>query len=105
MQAFAKRLRTLRQKCKLTQAELAERCGLHINQLARYETGKAQPMMQAIQRLCIALNCSADELLFDQPGKSLPPSLQQLLHKVAALPKKGQIHIHTTVEALIKWFQ
>ena len=62
---FADRLTTLRHEHGLTQATLAERAGLHISNIRRYEAGTNQPTLDALRQLTLALNTTADALLFD----------------------------------------
>lgn len=47
----------------MTQAQLAELVGVTPLQIRRYEAGDAQPMLQAIHGLAMALQCSADALV------------------------------------------
>lgn len=60
---FAQRLAAFRKERGLTQQALADRAGVHITQINRYETGDSQPMLDVIRRLAIALTVSADELI------------------------------------------
>jgi transcriptional regulator with XRE-family HTH domain len=62
---FAQRLTTLRHQHGLTQQVLAERSGLHISNIRRYEAGTNQPTLDAIRQLTLALNTTADALIFD----------------------------------------
>ena len=56
----------LGQLCKergLTQQSLADLAGVHLTQIQRYE-GAAQPTLDVMKKLAIALTASADWLLF-----------------------------------------
>ncbi|HEX6022419.1 MAG TPA: helix-turn-helix transcriptional regulator [Solirubrobacter sp.] len=46
----------------LTQAALAERVGVHVRQIRRYERGEQQPVLGVAVRLATALGVSLDEL-------------------------------------------
>ena len=61
---FPGRLAALRKERGLTQQLLAERVGIHVVQLRRYEGGASQPTLEVIRHLAVALSVSADELLF-----------------------------------------
>lgn len=61
---FPERLTALRKEKGLTQKALAERVGLHVMQVYRYESGASQPTLDVIRRLALALGTSADELVF-----------------------------------------
>jgi transcriptional regulator with XRE-family HTH domain len=60
------RLVAARRAAGLTQAELAERAGVHLTQLNRYEAGTSEPTLRVIRRLCVTLGLSADELVFGE---------------------------------------
>src|SRR5436309_493618 len=62
---FPERLATLRKDKGLTQQALAERAGIHVSQLRRYEAGGAQPTLDVLRRLAVALSVSADRIVFD----------------------------------------
>jgi transcriptional regulator with XRE-family HTH domain len=62
-QGFADRLRRIRQQQGLHQAQLAEKVGLHPNQIGRYERGTSQPSGEALKRLAGILGVSADYLI------------------------------------------
>jgi transcriptional regulator with XRE-family HTH domain len=72
---FPERLAKLRKDKGLTQLVLAERIGVHVSQLKRYEAGTSQPTLEVLRKLAVALGVSADVLLFDQtergPGEEL----------------------------------
>ncbi len=59
---FAERLKTLRKNAVLTQAQLAEKTGIHPSIITRYETAKAMPRQKAIEKLAYALNVSVSDL-------------------------------------------
>jgi transcriptional regulator with XRE-family HTH domain len=55
----------IRQRCRgrgLTQAAGAERTGVHVRQIRRYETGEQQPVLAVAARLAATLEVSLDEL-------------------------------------------
>jgi transcriptional regulator with XRE-family HTH domain len=46
----------------LTQSVLAERAGVHVRQIRRYESGEQQPVLAVAARLAAALDVTLDEL-------------------------------------------
>jgi transcriptional regulator with XRE-family HTH domain len=62
---FPERLATLRHAQGLTQQTLGQQVGIHVSQIRRYEQGTAQPTLDVIRRLTLALNTNADQLIFD----------------------------------------
>ena len=63
---FPQHLAALRKERGLIQQALAERVGMHISQIRRYESGQSQPTLDAIRKLALALRVSADMLLFEK---------------------------------------
>lgn len=60
---FCKRLRQLRERAGMTQAELERRSELPAMLISQYETGARAPRLANIKALIRGLGCSADELL------------------------------------------
>ena len=58
-----KYMKELRQKAGLTQAELAERVGIGMNTIARYERGEMAPSIQIAHGIAEVLGVSEAELL------------------------------------------
>ncbi|MCR4819303.1 MAG: helix-turn-helix domain-containing protein [Fretibacterium sp.] len=58
-----KYMKELRQKAGLTQAELAERVGIGMNTIARYERGEMAPSIQIAHSIANALHVTEAELL------------------------------------------
>lgn len=65
MASFGKRLAELRKTKGFTQNQLAELVNVHVTQLSNYELEKSQPTLEIIRRLALALDVTADELVFD----------------------------------------
>jgi len=49
------KLKRLREKAKLTQAEVAERAGIHVNYYARIERGEENPTYEKLESIKKAL--------------------------------------------------
>ena len=64
--AFSKRLGQLRKERGLTQQSLADLSSVHLTQIQRYESNTAQPTLEVIKKLAIALAASTDWLLFEE---------------------------------------
>ncbi|MDN3649151.1 helix-turn-helix transcriptional regulator [Reinekea marina] len=45
---------------------MAETIGIHVSQIKRYESGDTQPSLEVLRKIVLALNISADMLLFDE---------------------------------------
>jgi transcriptional regulator with XRE-family HTH domain len=69
--SFAETLAGLRRSKGFTQVALAERAGVNVSQLRKYEAGGSEPSLSALRRLAVALSCSTDDLVFGD-GPRLP---------------------------------
>ena len=63
--AFSERLGRLRKQRQLTQQALADLAGIHLTQIQRYEAGSAQPTLDVMKKLAVALTASTDWLIFE----------------------------------------
>jgi len=59
----ADRLRTLRHRAMLTQAELASHAGISRGAVSHLEKGRRQPMVTTLRGLCLALDCELGDLV------------------------------------------
>lgn len=75
--AFSKRLCQLRKERGLTQSGLADLAGVHLTQVQRYESGAAQPTLDVMKKLAIALTASTDWLLFEEDERGPDDQLKQ----------------------------
>ena len=57
------RLKELRKKENMSQAEFASVIGMAQQQYSRYETGEREPQLKHIRRICKTFNVSSDWLL------------------------------------------
>jgi len=90
-------LRGLRNKTKLTQSQLADISDVSMTQISKIERGESKnPELSTIKKLCLALNCSADDLLFDRKISGSNEKLKHYLDKAMRLSpydKKAIINI------------
>ena len=98
---FADRLATLRRDRGLTQAALANRAGLNISQLHRYEAGTSEPSLGALRRLAVALSVSADELVFGHTPRGAADEQLRLAFEATQFLDKRE---RETVTALLEAF-
>lgn len=73
--SFTSRLIALRKQRGLSQQAMADAIGIHANSWKKYETGQAQPSIDVLKKIAVALHVSTDFLLFDEhergPGDDL----------------------------------
>lgn len=58
-----KRIRALREKKGLTQAQVAEKAGIHVNYYARVERGEPNPRIPIIEKIAKALGVKSSDIL------------------------------------------
>jgi transcriptional regulator with XRE-family HTH domain len=98
---FPDRLAALRKQRSLTQQALAERVGIHVSQLRRYEGGGAQPTLDVIRRLAVALSVSADQLVFDTDERGPAPDLRLHLEAIQHLDEDEKAVVRTVIESVL----
>jgi transcriptional regulator with XRE-family HTH domain len=62
MATLGETIRTRRKELGLSQAELAQACGVHLRQIRRYESDEQQPVLTVAVQLAAALGLSIAEL-------------------------------------------
>lgn len=98
---FPKRLAELRKQHGLTQAQMAERVGVHVSQYKRYEAGTSQPTIEVFQRIVLAMNVSADALLFDDDERGPDNALRLHFEAVSRLSPEEQDTIISVIDGLL----
>jgi transcriptional regulator with XRE-family HTH domain len=106
LKILANKLKKVRSERGFSQADLAERSGLKINDISRYERGAVSPNLENFVKIAKALEVSADVLLFDAPPSAVsePPrnlKLWQRLQEVEALEKNDQEAVLRLIDAMI----
>jgi len=63
---FPTQLIQLRKQRSLTQQQMADEVGIHVNQIKRYEAGTTQPTLDALVKITKSLHISMDNLVFGE---------------------------------------
>ena len=87
---FASRLRAARLRAGLTQQAAAAAIGVTPSAYCGYETGKRQPDLARLARLCALYAVPADELLGLSPAPALTAAEQEHLSRLRALDTHGR---------------
>ena len=103
--SVASRLLTLRRHHGLTQQQMAERVGLHVNQIRRYEASGAQPSLEALKKIALAFNVSIDSLVFDDAERGPSNELALQFEAVSQLPSAEQKVVKEVLDGLIIKYQ
>ena len=60
---FGKNIRIARSKTKLTQQQVADKAGIHVNYYARIERGEENPSYEALEKIIKALGIKSSGVL------------------------------------------
>jgi transcriptional regulator with XRE-family HTH domain len=99
---FGDRLAALRKQRGLTQQAVAAAAGAHVTQIRRYEAGTSQPTLDVLRAIALALNTSADSLLFD-PDERGPetPALRLRMEALDQLDPDEQANVLAMIEGAL----
>ena len=98
---FNDRLVSLRKERGLTQQALADLVGMHISQIRRYESSQSQPTLDAIRKLAVALNVSADMLLFEKDERGPDEDLKLQFEAANRLDPEEKNVIRSVIESIV----
>lgn len=98
---FPNRLAALRKEQGLTQKSLAERVGVHVTQIQRYENGSIQPTLDVIRRLAVALSVSADLLVFDKDERGPDDQLRLEFEAISEFDPDEKAVVRKVLQGLI----
>lgn len=99
--SFPARLTTLRKQRNLTQQALADVLGMHLSQIKRYENATSQPTLEALKKITLVFNISADELIFDATERSPPENLRLHFEAVSQLAPEDQQTVLNVIDGLM----
>ncbi|HWH93961.1 MAG TPA: helix-turn-helix transcriptional regulator, partial [Baekduia sp.] len=85
----------------LTQQALSERADIHVTLLRRYEAGKTQPGLDALRKIALALNVSADQLLFDPDERGPSDDLRLQFEAVSRLDPDERNVVKSLIEGML----
>ena len=99
------RLIALRKEQGLTQQQMADIIGIHVNSLKKYEAGQAQPSLDVLKKIALALHVSTDFLLFEEHERVPKEEFALQLEAVSQMPEDEQMVIREVLESLIIKYQ
>ena len=99
------RLIALRKERGLTQQQMADSIGIHVNSLKKYESGQAQPSLDVLKKIALAVNVSTDFLLFEEHERGPSDELALQFEAVSQLPDEEQRVVMEVLESLIIKYQ
>lgn len=105
MMSLRERLIDLRKEQGLTQQQMADTIGIHVNSLKKYETGQAQPSLDVLKKIALTLHVSTDFLLFEEHERVPQDDLALQFEAIAEMPDGEQMVIREVLESLIIKYQ
>lgn len=99
--SFPERLAALRKEHGFTQQQMADKIGMHVSQLKRYESGASQPTIEVFRRIALALNVSADMLLFEADERGPDEHLKLQFEAVSKLDEKEREAVETMIAGVL----
>ena len=96
---YGQSIRRVRKALKLTQEAFAQKCGISLTSLRRYEANERQPNIGTIENMANALNMTLGEFLWSINDNSTPAK-QRLLTAFDQLNDEGQSKAVERVEEL-----
>ncbi|MGQ5525673.1 helix-turn-helix domain-containing protein [Chitinimonas sp. PSY-7] len=99
--SFPDRLSSLRKEQGLTQQQMADKIGMHVSQLKRYEAGTSQPTIDVFRRIALALNVSADMLLFEPDERGPTDRLKLQFEAISKLDEKEREALETVITGVL----
>ena len=99
--SIQERLISLRHERDLTQQQMADAIGVHVNQVRRYEAATTQPSLDVIKKIATAFNVTTDWLLFSDHERDLPNGLQLKFEAVSQMSEEDQRTIQSLIDGMI----
>jgi len=90
--SIQQRLISLRRERDLTQQQMADAIGVHVNQVRRYEAGATQPSLDALKKIAVAMSVTIDSLVFDEEERGPDEQLRLQFEAISHLsPEEKQV--------------
>ena len=99
--SFPQRLTALRKERGFTQQQMADKIGMHVSQLKRYEAATSQPTIEVFRRIALALNVSADMLLFEPEERGPEERLKLQFEAVSKLDERERDAVETVIASVL----
>lgn len=99
------RLIELRRERNLTQQEMADAIGVHVNQIRRYEAGTTQPSLDVLKKLAVSMNVTIDSLVFGEGERDPSDDLRLQFEAVSKMPEEERKIVKALLEGMIVKYQ
>ena len=99
--SFSTRFMSLRKEHGLTQPQMADKVGIHLTQVRRYESGEAQPSLDILKRIALTFNVSADWLIFEDGEREPQDELKLKFEAIKQMDEEELKSVTSILDALI----
>lgn len=99
---FAENLRKFRIEQGLTQIDLAEKCNISPKTLSSYETGRTEPNLGEIKKLCDVFHCSIAALTGTKEREASTISVDDIVLKLQDLSDDTLRKLIINIEAILE---
>ena len=101
MMSLPTRLITLRKEQGLTQQQMADTIGIHVNSLKKYEAGQAQPSLDVLKKIALTIHVRTDFLLFEAHERSPSDDLVLQFEALSQFDEEERKIAKAVLESLI----
>jgi transcriptional regulator with XRE-family HTH domain len=98
---FATRLAAARKQRGLTQQALADRVGVHVTQVRRYEAGTSAPTLDVLRNVATSLNVTIDSLVFEERERDPDEDLLLAFEATRHLDADEREMVKSLIEAVV----
>ncbi len=95
----------LRRERNLTQQEMADAIGVHVNQIRRYEAGATQPSLDVLKNIALTMNVTIDSLVFGEGERDPTDDLRLQFEAVSRMPEEEKKIVKALLEGMIVKYQ
>ena len=100
------KIKKLRKDRKWSQAEMAEKIGVHVTHISRLETERYTPSLDMLKKLAAAFEVTTDYLVFENmenigPVNFKDKSLYEKMKLIDELEEKDRTIIHGVIDAFL----
>nr|WP_275234886.1 helix-turn-helix transcriptional regulator [Pantoea ananatis] len=99
--SFSTRFLSLRKEHGLTQPQMADKVGIHLTQVRRYESGVVQPSIDILKRIAVTFNVSTDWLIFEDGEREPQDELKLKFEAIKQMDEEELKSVTSILDALI----
>tara|TARA_B100000508_G_C11439552_1_gene267986 strand:+ start:173 stop:526 length:354 start_codon:yes stop_codon:yes gene_type:complete len=103
--SIQQRLIALRRERDLTQQEMADAIGVHVNQVRRYEAGSTQPSLDVLKKIAIAMSITIDSLVFEEEERGPDEQLRLQFEAISHFLPEEKLVVKELLDGMIIKYQ